>query len=102
MRLDKFLKVCFVIKRRSLANEVSSEGAVFVNGKAVKPSYTVKEGDLITLNLWNYEKVVKVLKVPTSNSIKKNDLENYIEIVSYRTKSLLNLDIEDDSEGDIF
>lgn len=102
MRLDKFLKVCFLIKRRSLANDVSSDGAVFVNGRAVKPSYNVKEGDLIMLDLWNYEKLVKVLKVPTGNSIKKDNLDNYIEVVSYKTKSPLNINIQDNSEDDIF
>lgn len=100
MRLDKFLKVCFLIKRRSLANEVSSEGAVFVNGRAVKPSYNVKEGDLIMLNLWNYEKLVKVLKVPTGNSIKKDNLDNYIEIILYKPKSPLKLNIGDNLEQD--
>ena len=47
MRLDKYLKVSRVIKRRTLANEVADAGRVLVNGKPAKASYTVKIGDLI-------------------------------------------------------
>ena len=42
MRLDKFLKISRVIKRRTVANEVASNGRVIINGKQVKPSYEVK------------------------------------------------------------
>ena len=45
MRLDKYLKVSRLIKRRTLANEVADAGRVLVNGKAAKASYTVKTGD---------------------------------------------------------
>ena len=47
MRLDKYLKVSRVIKRRTLANEVADAGRVLVNGKPAKASYTVKIGDII-------------------------------------------------------
>ena len=46
MRLDKYLKVSRVIKRRTLANEVADAGRVLVNGKPAKASYTVKIGDV--------------------------------------------------------
>ena len=46
MRLDKYLKVSRVIKRRTLANEVADAGRVLVNGKPAKASYTVKIGDI--------------------------------------------------------
>ena len=45
MRLDKFLKISRVIKRRTVANEAADNGRVMVNGKIVKPSYDVKVGD---------------------------------------------------------
>lgn len=47
MRLDKFLKASRLIKRRTVANEVAGAGRVLVNGKPVKPSYTVKVGDVL-------------------------------------------------------
>lgn len=49
MRLDKFLKVSRVIKRRTVANEVADNGRVMVNGKQVKPSYDVKVGDIVEI-----------------------------------------------------
>ena len=49
MRLDKFLKVSRVIKRRTVANEAADNGRVSVNGKVVKPSYEVKVGDIVEI-----------------------------------------------------
>ena len=49
MRLDKFLKVSRVIKRRTVANEIADKGRVAVNGKTVKPSYEVKVGDIVEI-----------------------------------------------------
>ncbi len=63
MRVDKFLKVSRIIKRRTLANEACDAGRVFANGKAIKASYDVKVGDVLELHFG--EKVTKfeVLKV---------------------------------------
>ena len=47
MRIDKFLKVSRVIKRRTVANEAADSGRISVNGKIVKPSYEVKIGDIV-------------------------------------------------------
>lgn len=49
MRLDKFLKVSRVIKRRTVANEVADNGRVMINGKIAKPSSEVKVGDIIEI-----------------------------------------------------
>jgi ribosomal 50S subunit-recycling heat shock protein len=98
MRIDKFLKVCFLVKRRTIANEVASDGVVYVNGRKVKPSYDVKAGDLIKLDLWNCEKTVKVLKVPTTSSIKKSLIEDYIEVVSYSPKSIDDVSFIEDTD----
>ena len=49
MRLDKFLKISRVIKRRTVANEAADNGRVSVNGKVVKPSYEVKVGDIVEI-----------------------------------------------------
>ena len=51
MRLDKFLKVSRIIKRRTVANEVCDASRACVNGRVVKASYNVKEGDVIELSI---------------------------------------------------
>lgn len=67
MRLDKYLKVSRLIKRRTVANEVSDQGRVFLNGKQSKPSVHVKEGDEIAIEYFSKILKVKVQKVPTGN-----------------------------------
>ena len=61
MRLDKYLKVSRVIKRRTLANEVADAGRVLVNGKPAKASYTVKVGDISEVTFGNRPVKIRVL-----------------------------------------
>ena len=61
MRLDKYLKVSRVIKRRTLANEVADAGRVLVTGKPAKASYTVKLGDIIEVTFGNRPVKIRVL-----------------------------------------
>lgn len=61
MRLDKYLKVSRVIKRRTFANEVADAGRVLVNGKPAKASYTVKIGDIIEVTFGNRPVKIRVL-----------------------------------------
>lgn len=67
MRLDKFLKVSRLIKRRTVANEVSELGRVYVNGNIAKPAKQLKEGDIIKIVQANKEIIVKITKIPTGN-----------------------------------
>ena len=67
MRLDKFLKVSRLIKRRTVANEVSDTGRVYINGNPAKPAKQVKEGDIIKIEYANRTVRAKILKVPTNN-----------------------------------
>lgn len=67
MRLDKFLKVSRLIKRRTVANEVTDTGRVFVNGNPAKPAKQLKEGDIIRIEYANRSLKVKVVKVPVGN-----------------------------------
>ena len=67
MRLDKFLKVSRLIKRRTVANEVSDMGRVLVNNNPAKPAKQIKENDIITIQYANRVVKAKVLKVPTTN-----------------------------------
>ncbi len=67
MRLDKFLKVSRLIKRRTVANEVSDMGRIIVNGNPAKAGKQLKEGDVIEIEYANRTVKVKVLKVPDGN-----------------------------------
>lgn len=74
MRLDKYLKVSRLIKRRTIANEACDAGRVFVGDKPVKASYDVKVGDVITIKFGNKETKVQVLTV--QEVIRKEEAEN--------------------------
>ena len=63
MRLDKFLKVSRLIKRRTVANEACDAGRVLVNGKSAKASLNVKEGDVIEIEFGTRAMKVEVLDV---------------------------------------
>lgn len=67
MRLDKFLKVSRLIKRRTVANEVSDTGRVLVNGNPAKPAKQLKAGDIITIEYANRKVQAKVLRIPENN-----------------------------------
>ncbi len=63
MRLDKYLKVSRLIKRRTVANEACDAGRVMINEKPAKASAIVKQGDIITIQFGNKEVKVEVLDV---------------------------------------
>lgn len=67
MRLDKFLKVSRIIKRRTVANEVSEMGYILVNEKPAKPSKQLKVGDIITVVSKTSQFKYKVVEVPSRN-----------------------------------
>ncbi|MBR2069779.1 MAG: RNA-binding S4 domain-containing protein [Candidatus Gastranaerophilales bacterium] len=67
MRLDKFLKVSRLIKRRTIANEVCDSARVFVNEICAKPAKQLKVGDIITIEYKNLTKNYKVLIIPKGN-----------------------------------
>lgn len=64
MRLDKWLKVSRIVKRRTVANEMCDKGRVTANGATVKASYQVKVDDLIALQLGARTLTIKVLSLP--------------------------------------
>ena len=67
MRLDKFLKVSRLIKRRTVANDVSEKGRILVNGLPAKPAKQLKPGDIIEILGGNSSTKVKILTIPTGN-----------------------------------
>lgn len=64
MRLDKFLKVSRVIKRRTVANEAASGGRISVNGKIVKPSYEVKVNDIVEIKFGDKISKFQIMQIP--------------------------------------
>ena len=71
MRLDKYLKVSRLIKRRTVANEACDNGRISVNGRPVKASYDVKVGDRLEIALGTRVLAVEVLQV--AETVKKDD-----------------------------
>lgn len=71
MRLDKFLKVSRLIKRRTVANEACDNGRISVNGRVVKASYEVKVGDKIEISMGTRTVAVEVLEV--ADNVRKDD-----------------------------
>lgn len=71
MRLDKWLKVSRLIKRRTVANEACDNGRISVNGRVVKASYEVKAGDRIEINLGPRTLAVEVVQV--ADNVRKDD-----------------------------
>lgn len=63
MRLDKYLKVSRLIKRRTVANEACDSGRVMINGRTAKAGAEVKAGDIVTISFGNREVKVEVLDV---------------------------------------
>lgn len=79
MRLDKYLKVTRLIKRRTVANEACDAERIVVNGKTARASYDVKVGDIIEINMGIRPIKVKVLNV-TEHATKENAADNYIVV----------------------
>ena len=76
MRLDKYLKVTRLIKRRTIANKACDAGRVFVNGKIARASYEVKEDDVIEIQLG--QRPLKVQVVSIAEAVRKEDAaQNY-------------------------
>ena len=71
MRLDKYLKVSRLIKRRTVANEACDNGRISVNGRVVKASYDVKVGDKLEITMGPRTIVVEVLVV--ADNVRKDD-----------------------------
>ena len=79
MRLDKYLKVSRIIKRRTIANEVCDAGRVSVNGKPVRASYNVKVDDIIEIAFGT--RLVKVQVTNVAEVVKKDDAADLYKIV---------------------
>jgi ribosomal 50S subunit-recycling heat shock protein len=79
MRLDKYLKVSRLIKRRTIANEACDSGRVMINNKVAKASAEVKEGDIIEIQFGN--KVVKVEVLTVKEVIRKDESKDMFKYI---------------------
>ncbi len=79
MRLDKYLKMTRLIKRRTIANEACDAGRISVNGTVTKASYNVKINDIIEINLGSKALKVKVVAI-SEHTTKENAADNYIVV----------------------
>ncbi|HAG69461.1 MAG TPA: RNA-binding protein [Lachnospiraceae bacterium] len=79
MRLDKFLKVSRIIKRRTVANEACDAGRVSVNGKQAKASQEVKPGDILTIRFGNRDVEAEVLSV--RDNVKKEEAAELVRFI---------------------
>ena len=80
MRIDKFLKLSRIIKRRTVAKEACEQGRVEVNGKIAKPGLEIKEGDFVKITFGNNILSVRVLSTP--DNAKKDDAQDLYEIIN--------------------
>ena len=80
MRIDKYLKVTRLIKRRSVANEACDQGRITVNGRVVKASYDVKENDIIEIKMG--ERIIKVQVMAIAEHVFTNDASSLYKPLS--------------------
>ena len=79
MRLDKYLKVSRLIKRRTVANEACDGGRVTINGRVAKASAEVKQGDILAISFGNREVKVEVLDV--QETVKKEEAKELFRYI---------------------
>jgi ribosomal 50S subunit-recycling heat shock protein len=80
MRIDKYLKVSRILKRRTVSKELAANQRVEINGKVVKPSHEVKPDDIVTVTFGNRRLEVRVLSVQEAR--RKKDAAEMFEVIS--------------------
>jgi ribosomal 50S subunit-recycling heat shock protein len=79
LRIDKFLNVVNIVKRRAVAEDMLAHKVIKINDKVIKKSKEVKVGDIISIEYLDYTDRFKVLKIPQSKSTPKSKQQEYIE-----------------------
>ncbi|HNX93034.1 MAG TPA: RNA-binding S4 domain-containing protein [Syntrophomonas sp.] len=79
MRLDKFLKVSRIIKRRTVAKDFAENERVMVNGRIAKPSTEIKKGDILTLRIGDRETIFEILDI--KENVKASEARNLYRII---------------------
>ena len=80
MRIDKFLKVSRILKRRQVANDACSGGKVKVNGKEVKPAFRLSVGDIVEIGFYNGSLKFEVLLL--KETVKKDEIDSLYRIIN--------------------
>ena len=80
MRIDKFLKVSRILKRRTVAHDAAESGNIFVNGKKVKPAYRLKVGDVVEIAF--VTGVLKFRVLALKETVKKDDAASLYEVIA--------------------
>lgn len=96
MRLDKYLKVSRLIKRRTLAKEVAVQGRIAINGKVVKPSTTVKVGDELAIRFG--QKIVTARVEALMENAKKEDAQKMFTILKEERLEKIEPEFIDDED----
>lgn len=79
MRVDKFLSTVNILKRRSIAQDMCENNAVYINNTIAKPSKEVRVGDTISLRYLEYTKIYQVIALPTTKNISKSQKCEYVK-----------------------
>ncbi|MBF0926517.1 MAG: RNA-binding S4 domain-containing protein [Clostridiales bacterium] len=79
MRIDKYLKISRIIKRRTIANEAADNGRISVNGKVVKPSYDIKVNDIVEIKFGNQTSKFKITAIPTKQSVRTDEVAEMLD-----------------------
>ena len=79
MRIDKFLKVSRIIKRRTIANEAADNGRISVNGRVVKPSYDIKVNDIVEIKFGDQTSKFKITAIPTKQSVRTDEVAEMVD-----------------------
>lgn len=82
MRLDKWLKVSRVIKRRTIANEACDKEKIKINGRVAKASVEVKSGDKLEISLGNRITTIEIIAVPEKGNVTTNEARELYKIIS--------------------
>ena len=79
MRIDKFLKVSRIIKRRTIANEAADNGRISVNGRVVKPSYDIKINEIVQIKFGDQTSKFKITAIPTKQSVRTDEVAEMVD-----------------------
>ncbi len=93
MRLDKFLQVSRLVKRRDLVRELAGDGRLDLNGRKAKPSKEVVPGDRITVRFWQRRLIVAVAAIPAGN-VPRKEAHGLYEILEDRVADEADPDTE--------
>ena len=88
MRLDLFLKLTRIVKKREQAKELCKAGLIKVNGISAKPSKEISEGDVIEVDSAFKFVKLKVIRIPKTKNVSKKDASEYVEILETQKKDI--------------